>query len=405
MTYKLPTLKNKFLKGSLVLYGVVVLLDPTNSIFHLKTIVFALCLLCWLLFSNRNATHTYIGAILFSWLFLTYGMIISDIRIQPIDIGYKTQITNLYFLTLLILPLSNFSRDELMSLTFRFGLVLSVVIWILYLFYIYSGFEQAMYLYFTETANLTVMIAKRTTLGIEMPMFFYKTVPFMLLPLAYVIVYYQGLKRVLLITMFLFPIIIGGSRTPILCAALLIGISCYLKSSSYILKKVMLLIFGIAFIYVLLNVIIEAGNSNELKFDSYDSYYNSLTQDLSNFLLGKGIGSLVYIPTRGYMAYSELSIMDLYNQYGVIVGSLFFTFIMYPGLYLVKTKNTNMKILGWSYLLYMVISATNPLLFSSTGWFIWSIVTSISIKTNIIEFNVHKQNIIKRHDFSLPRCI
>ncbi len=398
MTHSSVYSNSIFLKGSVFIYGLVVLLDPTNSIFHLKVPAFALCLSSWILFSNRNIKYLYLFPIIFSWLLLTYGMIISDLRFQTIDIDYKVQISNLYFLTLLFLPFSSLSKDNLISLIFKLGLILTTVIWLLYFIYTYSVFGQAMYLYFTDTANLTVMIAKRTTLGIEMPMFFYKTAPFLLLPMAFAITSFHGLKRIIIICFFLFPIIIGGSRTPILCALLLIGISSYLKSSSQ-LKNLLLLICGISFLCLVFNIVDEAQTSNELKFDSYDSYISSLTKDIDNFMFGNGIGSLIFIPTRGWMAYSELSIMDLYNQYGAIIGTFFLVLILYPGISLAYKPNKDIQIYGWSYLLYMIISSTNPLLFSSTGWFIWTLVTCISIKIDPIDYKYQK------NDFSMPRCV
>lgn len=371
----------KILWDSLILYGCVAIFDPTNTIFHLKTIAFAICMFTWFIIKKNRINNSYIGVIILCWLFLTYGFFISTINCGPVDTAYQIQISNLYFLTLLVLPLSEFSIEKVKILTFDIGIFLSIIIIIIYLIYLYSGFGEAIYIYFNQMADNTIIIARRDTLGIEMFMFFHKGMPFLLLPMAYAICKYKGLKRIVFVLLFLTPMIIGGSRTPILCSLAFIGLSFFIKTKSLNLKIFIISVIGALFIILLFTIVSEAKASQEIKFDSYSVYLESITRNVKNFLFGQGIGGMVKIPTRGFKAFNELSFLDLFNQYGVIIGILFGCFILYPGISLIFRNQIESKLFGYAYLLYMVIAATNPLLFSSTGWFVWALTYVIAHKS------------------------
>lgn len=362
----------------ILVYGLVVILDPTNSIFHLKTVSFGVCMGLWLLFSKKRLSFFLILVNLICWLFLIYGNIISEIRFDNIDLSYREQINNLFFVTLLLYPLYSIRVHSLFKVIEIIGTVLSLVIIILFIAFLVLGLGPEIYGFFSAKSNNTIMIANRITLGIPMIMFFHKACPFMLFPLA-ISLSFRKKRRLLYFILYLFPLLIGGSRTPILCAFLLVIFYFYRKIKS-VNKRIFILFVGLFSGAILLfNLITEAKSAEELKFGAADSYIESLFYTVSNIFIGKGIGGLVNIPTRGFVANSELSFFDLFNQYGVCVGFLFLLYLIIPGLILYADKS-GLKNIGVAYILYLIIAGTNPLLFSSTGWFVWSVVCVISLK-------------------------
>lgn len=387
----------------LLFYGLVVLLDPTNSILHLKIFSFILCLGIWILFSHDKINKGCVIIVLISWLFLIYGNIISNFTINTIDVDYRSQINNLGLLIFVIFPLCSISFYKTIKLIKILGLVLSITILIIYIIYLFSGIGDILYLYFTEKANMTIMIAKRETLGISMTMFFHKASPFLFLPLSVSLINFKNYKNIIASIIFMIPIIIGGSRTPILCALCIVGFSILSRIHSKVFKSFIILLTISLLAVLTFNVVMEAQSAEEMKFGAFDSYTNSLTLNPRNFLFGQGIGGKVEIPERGMMAYSELSIMDLFNQYGILVGFLYLLFLIYPFINLFYSKNRLLKNIAIGYIFYVVVSATNPLLFSSTGWFVLCIIYSIFIKSNKI--NTIEDKINNKNDFSVSSYI
>lgn len=393
--------ENIVYKG-LLFYGIVILLDPTNSIIHIKIPAFILCMVIWFLFSHDKINKKSVGIVLISWIFLLYGNIISCFEINNIDIEYKSQINNLGLLIFILFPLCSISFSKKIKLIKILGLILSISIIAIYLIFLVSGFGDLLYLYFTEKANMTIMIAKRETLGISMTMFFHKASPFLFLPLAISLVNLKCLKNILLCIIYMIPIIIGGSRTPMLCALCMLMFSLLCKIKSKFFKSFIILFTLIVFGVLLFNIVIEAQSAEEMKFGAFDSYISTITSEPSNMFFGQGIGGKVAIPERGMMAYSELSIMDLYNQYGIIIGSFYLFFLIYPAINLFLSCQMLIKNLALGYIFYIIVSATNPLLFSSTGWFVLCIIYSIYINYNKKNSIRNKHN---KNDFSLYRYV
>lgn len=364
-----------------LIYGFIVLIDPTNSIMHLKILSFLLCMGLWFCFSSHKVNDKVIFPILFVWIMLIYGNIVADIRFESYDLDYKAQINNLAILTLLLLPLYQISSNKILKMNINIGIALAAFILVFYFLYMYTGLSSIIYGYFTDRANGTIMIAWRETLGIKMLMFFHKASPFLLIPLSLALTITKGYKRIILTILLALPIILGGSRTPILCCLSLIGYLwfCHVRNTST--RRLFFIIAIIVVGMLIFNLISEAQSANEMKFGAADSYLHSLTSSIPNLLIGKGIGGEIYIPGRGFEPNSELSIFDLFNQYGIIAGVIFLFFLLYPAYPLIKSRQLKYRGIGVAYLLYNVVASTNPLLFSSTGWYVWAMIYTISYKS------------------------
>ncbi|WP_062532643.1 hypothetical protein [Jeotgalibaca dankookensis] len=86
-------------------------------------------------------------------------------------------------------------------------------------------------------------------------------------------------------------------------------------------------------------------------------------------LKGSGMGSNFYSYGRNaYVSSMEWSYIDLWRQMGIVFFFLFLVFISIPLLY--NSKNEKYK--NYAYITYLLIAATNPLLFSSTSYLVFN---------------------------------
>ena len=116
--------------------------------------------------------------------------------------------------------------------------------------------------------------------------------------------------------------------------------------------------------------------SNSVKAGHIVSYFKQL--NLKQALLGDGLATYYY--TTGwdrYLAHTEITLMDYWRYFGIPLGCAVYGLLIWP------RKNTNWNPLEMKpetavFLLYLLFSQTNPVLFNSFGlvsvlWY-WNIL-------------------------------
>ena len=86
--------------------------------------------------------------------------------------------------------------------------------------------------------------------------------------------------------------------------------------------------------------------------------------------MGAGVGSEFYAKGRGYkLSYSELSYLDILRMYGIPVGLyfIFLFFVPYVVLWKYYSRSIFLKRYCLGYVLFLILSGTNPLLLGSIG--------------------------------------
>lgn len=115
---------------------------------------------------------------------------------------------------------------------------------------------------------------------------------------------------------------------------------------------------------------IEPSNSTKLK--TLYHYLEIFSSDTIGLIFGQGIGSYETWPDRGEKFITELTYFEIIRSYGIFIG-LILIFLMF--LPLIKTtfiKNFKDRFIFFPYLCYLIMSATNPLFFSSMGMLFFS---------------------------------
>lgn len=387
----------------ITIFGIVIMLDPANN-YRLKIPFFGLALLGALLTINRKVNTLCYLFIVVGLLYTVYGLLICLIGGESISVDYQVAHIQLVFMSLLIIPMSRLSVDEILKMNYIVGLILATVINCLFLASSISP-EFSLFLYQTnmdDQAIPTILISKRTFLGITIVAFFYKTAPFLFFASIYKFNHASRFRDYILAIFLIFPVFITGSRTPMLCGlCVLIYWLITTRPFSPRMKLFIIstfVVLGVTLIYFLM--IDKSDGSAAVKGGNMMTYINDIFSP-HGFLTGWGIGS-EFMDVRGHLAsHSEISYFDILRMWGLVFGSIYIIFLFYPVSTIFHTKNKDIKDYMAAYFLYLVLAGTNPFIFASTGWFI--ILTSYCIlmksMSKISDFN---NNSTISHDLSLP---
>lgn len=358
---------------SVLIYAMCIMIDPTDLILHLKIPLFALCLCAWGCDKFKIEYNWEIGIFLLLILIGAYGVVRGFCVTHPIDEEYQDAFLKVLILNLLIFPIGLLSYGEQERIFYYTCMGLTIALIMTYIAFCFLGFGTTIYSFIHGQARDTIMISNRVWLGIPILAFFHKACPILLFGVAHKISTATCRKDWLLAIVMALPMILCGSRTPLLCALILIVVVSAIR---YRISPAVKYMGGIFFIAIFILAILKFLSDSEdgsilLKFGSLANYIDDMATSWSTLLWGGGVGSYVMIPGRGLMSHSELSFVDLYHMYGVIFGTIFTSLIMAPGLLALRgSYDKRVRAFGVAYILYMIVANTNPLLFSSTGWFV-----------------------------------
>jgi len=104
--------------------------------------------------------------------------------------------------------------------------------------------------------------------------------------------------------------------------------------------------------------------SNAVKVGHFTSYLDDMT--LESALFGRGLATFYFSTGSGAMkAHTEITPLDMARYFGIPITTLLFLIILLPSRRLVGyIKNATFVV---AFVLYLVLSATNPVLFNSYG--------------------------------------
>jgi hypothetical protein len=127
-------------------------------------------------------------------------------------------------------------------------------------------------------------------------------------------------------------------------------------------------------------------SSNAVKIQFFRDYTNLLS-DPTTLLLGQGLGAAFNSTERGYVTVSELTYMELLRSYGVMFGVPMLVGLFYPLERLARHKWKPVHFLYLAYAVYLYLCTANPLLVSSSGMLVFSIVLTMTFSYYPVEQN------------------
>lgn len=351
----------------------ILMLDPTNSVFHFKEIIMVLLVGYNLVFFKP--VLTYVPQILAVLAAVAISFSVAELLENPIDYGYALGVLKTLSMLVLLLWAPYY---DLLKLAKRAGILLSIVILLIYISVCLSPvIEHGVYL-FTKAHDDMLMMSERHFLGFTIYGVYYKSI----ISLSIVLYLFDhelftasrrrfwiALGAVIVSAAFL----VSGSRSPILLPFALFGIAAYQKLSGtrwlkYYLYPV-IAILGILFLGFILVLAAEKGEeSNAVKYGHLYSYAQLFFEHPEYLLFGQGVGTSFY--SEGFHSmcvvteWSYLELLRHYGLYAVLVLWLYF----YPLFALWQHRRDDLSLgLLFAYSAYLFIAGTNPLLISSTG--------------------------------------
>lgn len=357
----------KIFFASWILFALLVMTDPSGQLLHLKEIGFVLMAFVSVFVSKFKIPKE--PFVVFLQIFIcAFLSVISVFIFRGADLLTSLSYFKALLFILFFVVISKVDYHIILRVNAIVGFFLSVIITGLFLAmtYGYLTYEQL-------SQTNTIAIAYRDFLGIPTLMFFYMTMPFVL----FSFVYYLRKNNLIFATIIGFSIAIGGSRTPILCG---LAILLYVFSSKS--KKVfryLLFIAGIGLlVYLISNLTSKEhlGEGDGIKFRLvHDLLYNSS-------IIPHGVGIPYWDASRKEMTSStEMTYFEMLYQYGWVLFPFVLYLIVAPITKLRKyMHDTYIRDYVVAYSLYLINAGTNPLLFSSTGMYVFACALVIMSK-------------------------
>ena len=368
------TLKRHIGNALFVFYILIITVDPTNTITHLKNLAFVLLLGYNIAVYKPDTRMLPLFLLIFCPVLL--GFISASMQMNPM----LPDETVAYFKAIAPFVLLFWVRYyDVVRLTF-WPAVLATIIYIVLYSYIAQGDEAVAAAHvFAAQHNRAFMLGHRSFLGFTVLGLYCNSV-YCLFMLLYATYYrwfqHKSLWRLLPVVLFSFPFLVGGTRMTMLTPFALMGVVAHvllLKSGRIrYLAYPLLLLFLLGFVAIVVLLATEQGQaSNEIKYGHIGSYLELFTIHPEYLVIGQGPGTEFYSHGFGRMAVlTEWSYLEVVRNYGL--GSLLIFSVFFLPLYLMYRHRESDYVRGamWAYLIYLLVAGTNPLLMNSTGAFV-----------------------------------
>ena len=373
---------------SLSLFIFNILLDPTNGMFHTKILTFAIAL-----FFNIQRMRFSLKAVFILCIFYI-AFTVSTALMMVRDINYDSDFINMYsttFLTLLLffIDFNKIHIDNAIKFT-----CICIAILILCFTFILINFPVTV-LFFEENEKIKTMFMinrHKRVLFWWLPAVFHRASPIIILAYAnqlYIFLRQKNkkIKDFLCVNLFFWALFYTGTRANMFSAILITGI-CYLDYVYYYKKRMFkfqaILMIGIAIAFIGVFLLLTVKNSSSSAKDGHIISYHELFSENSSYLLiGQGPGSWFY--TKGFGKFAtntELSYYELIRMFGGFFSILILACYMSPFLYIRNIEKGKNIVLVMSYIAYLFIAGTNPLLIGPTGFMAWWITENNLYKEN-----------------------
>lgn len=360
-------------------YVFLIMIDPTNVIFHLKEIAFVLFMVFNVVAYRPNLR--YLPAILLIYAMLVLTSTFSQMQMAPVDYDALTYTYKSFLPLVFLLWVDHYNVIKLTLLpAFLVGsMYLLIYVWVS----VNTNVESIVYTYSRANDDLLMMshryfygvpvfaVYLRSTVGFSMALFsFY-----------YSFFHNQGNRLFMFIASIVITMVFWGtgSRATMLFPVFILGLVFYNKLKDLRLFKYFFFPFMALAALLLLAFVVLLGMekseaSNVIKFAHLGSYAQLFSDHPIYLLIGEGPGTKFY--SAGFHRYTPLTewtYLELIRNYGLF-AIIPLGVVLYPLICLMRGEKDNhtVGIIG-SYALYLLVASTNPLLFSSTGMLIiWS---------------------------------
>lgn len=374
------------------IFIVVISIDPTGSILHLKEPLFILLLLSsFPKLKNRKVPKSILLVLLICLLIPIYGIMIAILKENFSDTEYAWGHLKSFIFIFIVLFLINLKFEDILKCLFFCGSLIAVLTLVIF---IIAQLNHDLFtaIHNQSIENSNIIISKRIYYGISILGVYFKAGPLMLFSYVYSLYYFNSKWRFFFISLNLFALLMAGSRTPMLMAVFLSLI--YLYDNFKLGRSLRILFFFfciVGMVSITYKLATEKGeSSNDVKFNDLNSYVQVIFSGTTP-LIGDGLGSEFFSAGRNLMvSNTEQTFMDILRIYGFIIGGCLILAVLYPFIYFLSCRYRHVlkyQRFILAYVLYIILSGTNPLLICSTGMLVWALGLTFvyQIKMNLLE--------------------
>ncbi|MCQ2584359.1 MAG: hypothetical protein MJ185_02120 [Treponema sp.] len=363
---------------------VVGIIDPSNQLLHIKDISFILFVLLSLPYISFE--NYFFSLFLFTMFFYSYSFqfLFPD---AVVDSSYVMHTLKGFIYTIIILWMNKDTHLNVFKY-FYFGVfLLSLLIFFLWcLLKIFPNLIPVFRIFFNKRTNIAV--TTRNFLGRELFAVNCGTGVLSTICLSYsqYEVLFENKKRKVFDS-FLFSMCLfcSGTRANILSMLMILGVSILLfiyKNKYFSIFSFLFTVGMFLFILLVIKFLSDKGeyslNIKTLHLKSYNELFN--LNPIRYVFWGDGPGALFF--TKGfnmYVAQTEWTYLDLIRNYGFFNTIVIFMFYLVPLVDIYNNYNIYFCILlTIGYLLFIIISGTNPYLINSVGFTVLAVIIYIS---------------------------
>lgn len=349
-------------------------LDPTGFHSRLKDLLFVVLVIYGVIYCMKRRQYlSGINRVTLASVILIpiWGMFIAFITDNLTDWGYAmSQVRSMLYISIFFFMVT-MKLDVLLKAIWVNGIILACVTLLLFFISQLGGvFLEVIYDYCNASGNF-MMAYNRNFLGYTINGLYFKAGSLIIFSFIYNLYQYQGrLKTIYSVILFL-SLMVAGSRTPMLVQLMILLVYLYDRNiiGKFLTRVSALVMFGGLIMVTYLLATQENEDSNEVKYENYESYIDDMSEK-GHLIWGAGVGSEFYAKGRGYkLSYSELSYLDILRMYGIPVGLylIYLFFAPYLGLWKYQNRSIFLKRFCLGYVLFLILSGTNPLLLGSIG--------------------------------------
>lgn len=353
-----------------------IVLDPTNTVLHLKDVFFILLVGYSAVVFKPDMRYSIHILLIYTAVFASYFF--AEMQGNVVDMDKFVAILKSFAPLFMLFWIRHYNVIKLSV----FPSCLACIM-ILVMYFIAASSEEleyAMYL-FTKSHDEMILVGHRYILGIEFPSFYLKS--FVDLMFTLFLVFYnlfnsnkpwQCVMFLCATAIFSMAFFMSGTRSTML---LPIFMFCFVLYTTIMKKqKVKYLVYpflafaALMFLVLIVMLASEKGEfSNDIKYAHLTSYMNLLSEHPSYFIFGQGPATAFYSDGfRRMTMETEWTYIELFRVYGLF-SFLILAVVLHPLYRLWRYLRLSSKVFGiWmTYIAYLFIAGTNPLLLSSTG--------------------------------------
>jgi len=370
----------------LILLISVCIFDPADELLGIKVHLFVLA---WILFihditANNKTIYIPIKLMLYLILFILIIPLTSIAYYFFTGSDFINYDGYMYFksyLFLTVVIILYISKIDLIKPTIIMISLLSILTIIIFISSIFTdSFVQFLHL---AIGAVPADIGARAYGNFVFPQIYFHTSPLILFPIGYfslAVLDSKGIKRIFYILLLVINIVamfLGGTRNNIMFSIITPMFVAYWYSKRKILVLFIIITLSSIILVSHLDIIksmFDVEQPSNIWKSSFLKDYLSLFADEKVLFFGQGLGSYFNTTMRGYVSITELTYFEFIRRFGLILSLASFALILYPLGRLKLKRYHSVHYIFISYLFYLIMCFFNPLLMSSTGMLLLSLV-------------------------------